>query len=168
MVDWSEGYMAEIGYTFGYYPALNPARLKLAFLNAGHAFPDVGTACELGAGQGLSVNIHAAPAHGSTAPTSIRPRPVSRRNSPPQAALRPACTPSRAKGCCATASASIHRKSRRPSCFSSRRVPDESPAAVASPAHRHLKTARPVMTLVVLLARIAQLENIAREINVRL
>jgi SAM-dependent methyltransferase len=60
MADWSEGYMAEIGYTFGYYPELNPARLKLAFLNAGHVFPDVGTACELGFGQGLSVNIHAA------------------------------------------------------------------------------------------------------------
>jgi hypothetical protein len=60
MADWSEGYMAEIGYTFGYCPELNPARLRLAFLNAGHAFPDVDTACELGFGQGLSVNIHAA------------------------------------------------------------------------------------------------------------
>lgn len=60
MADWSDGYMAEIGYTYGYYPELNPMRLRLAFLNAGHAFLDVGAACELGFGQGVSVNIHAA------------------------------------------------------------------------------------------------------------
>jgi len=60
MSDWTAGYMADIGYTFGYYTELNPLRVKLAFLNAGLAFPDVGTACELGFGQGLSVNLHAA------------------------------------------------------------------------------------------------------------
>jgi SAM-dependent methyltransferase len=60
MADWSEGYMAEIGYTYGYYPELNPGRIKLAFLNAGYAFPEVGTACELGFGQGVSTNLHAA------------------------------------------------------------------------------------------------------------
>jgi len=60
MSDWTEGYIADIGYTFGYYTELNPLRLKLAFLNAGIAFPEVGTACELGFGQGLSANIHAA------------------------------------------------------------------------------------------------------------
>lgn len=60
MSDWSSGYMADIDYTFGYYPELNPFRLKLAFLNAGLVFPETGTACELGYGQGLCVNIHAA------------------------------------------------------------------------------------------------------------
>jgi len=59
-MDWTSGYMADIDYTFGYYPELNPLRLKLAFLNAGLAFPETGTACELGYGQGLCVNIHAA------------------------------------------------------------------------------------------------------------
>ncbi|WP_090129567.1 class I SAM-dependent methyltransferase [Limnohabitans sp. Rim11] len=60
MSDWTEGYVAEIGYTHGYYGELNPMRIKLAFLNAGIAFPEVGTACELGFGQGVSANIHAA------------------------------------------------------------------------------------------------------------
>ena len=60
MTDWTAGYVADIGYTFGYYQELNPLRVKLAFLNAGLACPEFGTACELGFGQGLSANIHAA------------------------------------------------------------------------------------------------------------
>lgn len=60
MSDWTGGYVADIGYTYGYYTELNPLRIKLAFLNQGLAFPDVRAACELGFGQGLSVNIHAA------------------------------------------------------------------------------------------------------------
>lgn len=60
MSDWSAGYVADIGYTYGYYAELNPLRVKLAFLNNGIAFPEFGTACELGFGQGLSANLHAA------------------------------------------------------------------------------------------------------------
>lgn len=60
MSDWSAGYVADIGYTYGYYSELNPLRLNLAFLNAGLAFPQVGAACELGFGQGMSANLHAA------------------------------------------------------------------------------------------------------------
>ncbi len=60
MSDWTSGYVADIGYTFGYYTELNPLRIRLAFLNQGLAFPEIGTACELGFGQGLSTNIHAA------------------------------------------------------------------------------------------------------------
>jgi SAM-dependent methyltransferase len=60
MTDWTAGYVANIDYTYGYYNELNPLRLKLAFLNQGLVFPDVGSACELGFGQGLSTNIHAA------------------------------------------------------------------------------------------------------------
>jgi len=60
MTDWTAGYVADIGYTFGYYTELNPLRVKQAFLNAGLAWPEFGTACELGFGQGLSANIHAA------------------------------------------------------------------------------------------------------------
>jgi SAM-dependent methyltransferase len=60
MSDWTGGYVAEIGYTHGYYAELNPLRIKLAFLSAGYAFPEVGTACELGFGQGVSTNVHAA------------------------------------------------------------------------------------------------------------
>ncbi len=60
MSDWSAGYVTDVGYTFGYYTELNPLRLRLAFLNAVQAFPEVGAACELGFGQGMSANIHAA------------------------------------------------------------------------------------------------------------
>jgi len=58
--DWTSGHVADIGYTYGYYTELNPLRVKLAFLNTGQVCPDFGTACELGYGQGLSVNLHAA------------------------------------------------------------------------------------------------------------
>ena len=60
MTDWTAGYVADIGYTYGYYTELNPLRLRLAFLNAGLDFPETGHACELGFGQGMSVNLHAA------------------------------------------------------------------------------------------------------------
>ncbi len=60
MSTWTAGYVADIGYTYGYYRELNPLRMKLAFLNTGLVFPECGTACELGFGQGMSANIHAA------------------------------------------------------------------------------------------------------------
>ncbi|MBB3221209.1 methyltransferase regulatory domain-containing protein [Pseudoduganella umbonata] len=60
MSDWTAGYVADVGYTFGIYAELNPQRLKLAFLMAGLMPPPNGTACELGFGQGMSANIHAA------------------------------------------------------------------------------------------------------------
>jgi SAM-dependent methyltransferase len=60
MTDWTAGYVADIGYTFGYYSELHPVRLKLALLSAGLAVPNVVNACELGFGQGLSANMHAA------------------------------------------------------------------------------------------------------------
>ena len=60
MNDWTSGYVADIGYTYGYYLELNPQRVRLAFLNTGLVAPEFGTACELGFGQGLSANMHAA------------------------------------------------------------------------------------------------------------
>lgn len=60
MSDWTAGYMADIGYTYGYYTELNPQRVHLAFLNAGLVPPVIGAACELGFGQGMSANLHAA------------------------------------------------------------------------------------------------------------
>jgi len=60
MTDWTAGYVADITYTYGYYTELNPQRVKLAFLHQGLVFPAMGAACELGFGQGLSANIHAA------------------------------------------------------------------------------------------------------------
>lgn len=59
--DWTAGYVADIGYTYGYYAELNPLRARLALLHAGFACPATfENACELGFGQGLSVNLHAA------------------------------------------------------------------------------------------------------------
>lgn len=60
MSDWTSGYIAEIDYTYGYYQELNPLRAKLAFLSKGLVCPEIKTACELGFGQGVSSNIHAA------------------------------------------------------------------------------------------------------------
>jgi len=60
MSNWTAGYVADIGYTYGYYTELNPQRLKLPFLASGKVLPEVKTACELGFGQGMSIAIHAA------------------------------------------------------------------------------------------------------------
>jgi hypothetical protein len=59
-MSWTAGYVADIDYTYGYYTELNPLRATFALLRAGLAAPESGTACELGFGQGLSVNLHAA------------------------------------------------------------------------------------------------------------
>ncbi|WP_068306474.1 methyltransferase regulatory domain-containing protein [Pararhodobacter sp. CCB-MM2] len=59
MIDWTDGYRADIPYTHSYFTDLNPSRIKLAFLNAGLVPPRIGTACELGFGHGMSVNMHA-------------------------------------------------------------------------------------------------------------
>ena len=60
MSDWTSGYVADIGYTYGYYNELNPHRATLALLNAGFVPPPNGVHCEMGYGQGLSVNVHSA------------------------------------------------------------------------------------------------------------
>ena len=60
MTDWTSGYVADIGYTYGYYNELNPLRAELALSHAGVGARPAGVACELGFGQGLSLNAHAA------------------------------------------------------------------------------------------------------------
>jgi SAM-dependent methyltransferase len=60
MSDWRAGYVAGIDYTYGNYLELSPQRARLLMLHAGLAAPDVATACELGFGQGLSINLNAA------------------------------------------------------------------------------------------------------------
>jgi SAM-dependent methyltransferase len=60
MTDWTSGYVADIGYTYGYYAELNPLRARFALLNKGLVCPEFKTACELGFGQGLSTVMHAA------------------------------------------------------------------------------------------------------------
>ena len=60
MTDWTSGYITDISYTFNYSGYLNPLWLRLPLLNLGIAPPEGRAACELGFGQGLSVNLHAA------------------------------------------------------------------------------------------------------------
>lgn len=60
MANWSEGYVSDIDYTYGYYAELNPNNVKVPFLMAGLGAPKFSTACELGFGQGVSINAHAA------------------------------------------------------------------------------------------------------------
>lgn len=73
MTDWTAGYMADIAYTYGYYAELNPQRLRLAFLNAGLVPPETANACELGFGQGITVNLHAAAGPADWAGTDFNP-----------------------------------------------------------------------------------------------
>ena len=73
MSDWTSGYIADIGYTFGYYSELNPNRTTLALLNAGYLSPSSGVNCELGYGQGLSANVHAAASGSSWYGTDFNP-----------------------------------------------------------------------------------------------
>ncbi len=76
MADWSDGYVTDIGYTHGYYPELNPLRTRMALLNAGWAAPEwttSGAACELGFGQGMSINLHAAASATTWYGTDVNP-----------------------------------------------------------------------------------------------
>lgn len=65
-MDWSEGYYAGLDYTFGYYHEMGPDHLRLACLTAGvHCeIPEAPTYLELGFGQGISINLHAAGSEG--------------------------------------------------------------------------------------------------------
>ncbi len=60
VVTWNNGYVSDIDYTFGYYSELSPDKLKLALALAGLEPINVRFACELGIGQGVTTNIHAA------------------------------------------------------------------------------------------------------------
>ena len=73
MSDWTAGYVADVGYTYGYYGELNPLRSQLALLNAGVAPQPGATHCELGFGQGMSANIHAAASASTWYATDFNP-----------------------------------------------------------------------------------------------
>src|SRR5690606_22061859 len=65
--DWTEGYVADIGYTHCYTHELSPAAMRTALLFQGYAPPPESgfRYQELGFGQGLSINIHAASCDGA-------------------------------------------------------------------------------------------------------
>ncbi len=74
-MNWTSGYVSEIDYTYGYYRELNPNNLRLACLSADIAAPSTGPLryLELGFGQGLSFNIHAAAFAGEFWGTDFNP-----------------------------------------------------------------------------------------------
>jgi len=57
--DRAEGYVTELPYTLGYYPELDPRRVRETLAAAGVAIAPIRRACELGFGRGLSLAIHA-------------------------------------------------------------------------------------------------------------
>ena len=74
-MSWSDGYVTEIDYTHGYYRELSPVILDYALLMKGLARPKGGPLryLELGFGQGLSLNIHAAACPGEYWGTDFSP-----------------------------------------------------------------------------------------------
>jgi SAM-dependent methyltransferase len=78
-MDWAEGYFTDLDYTFGYYRELNPAMLRIACLAAGVHPPssENPTYLELGFGQGVSINVHAAASEGEFWGTDFNPGQVS-------------------------------------------------------------------------------------------
>ena len=66
-MEWTSGYRADIDYTYGYYRELAPGLIDFALTYAGFEPPPAAGArryLELGYGQGVSANIHAAAAPG--------------------------------------------------------------------------------------------------------
>jgi SAM-dependent methyltransferase len=59
-MNWTDGYVTDTEYVYDYQQELNPLRQRLLCLASGFAIPKPKVACELGFGQGLSINIHAA------------------------------------------------------------------------------------------------------------
>ncbi|WP_313074039.1 class I SAM-dependent methyltransferase [Melaminivora sp.] len=73
---WSQGYFTDAGYTYGYYREINPVFQRFALLLRGFAVPVRGAGaahCELGFGQGVSLNIHAAANPGHYIGTDFNP-----------------------------------------------------------------------------------------------
>ncbi|MEJ1117259.1 class I SAM-dependent methyltransferase [Phyllobacterium sp. CCNWLW109] len=72
---WSYGYFTDLNYSHGYYSEMNPAMLRLACLGQAieSQLRDEPTYLELGFGQGVSINIHAAGSAGSYWGTDFNP-----------------------------------------------------------------------------------------------
>lgn len=75
-VSWSQGYFTDVGYTYGYYREISPAFQRFCLLLRGFdALPSAADSvhCELGFGQGVSINIHAAATPGQYIGTDFNP-----------------------------------------------------------------------------------------------
>lgn len=72
---WNEGYFTDEGYTYSYSREINPVFQRYCLLLRGFASLETsdGYHCELGFGQGVSINIHAAANPGSYVGTDFHP-----------------------------------------------------------------------------------------------
>ena len=73
---WNEGYFTEGTYTYGYYRELSPAWQRFCLLANGYEISEPGpdsVHCELGFGQGVSINVHAAAVPGRYTGTDFNP-----------------------------------------------------------------------------------------------
>lgn len=72
---WNEGYFTDEGYTYSYSREINPVFQRYCLLLRGFATLETtdGYHCELGFGQGVSINIHAAANPGSFVGTDFHP-----------------------------------------------------------------------------------------------
>ena len=76
MNSWNEGYFTDTTYTYGYYRELSPNFMRWCLLSRGIVAPELtqdSCHCELGFGQGVSINIHAAATPGKFFGTDFNP-----------------------------------------------------------------------------------------------
>ena len=76
MNSWNEGYFTDSTYTYGYYRELSPNFMRWCLLLNGILAPEITAEschCELGFGQGVSANIHAAATPGRFFGTDFNP-----------------------------------------------------------------------------------------------
>ena len=76
-MDWNEGYVTDIDYTYDHYRELEPLRAQFVMAYAGVLTKKLDTACELGFGQGISLNINAAGTEIAWFGTDFNPSQVS-------------------------------------------------------------------------------------------
>ena len=74
-MSWDQGYVSEVTYTHGYYKEISPVSLNFALLSAGQRSRPLKAPLylELGYGQGVSINIHAAACPGEYWGTDFNP-----------------------------------------------------------------------------------------------
>lgn len=79
---WNEGYFTDEGYTYSYSREINPVFLRYCLLLRGFTSLETtaGYHCELGFGQGVSINIHAAANPGSYIGTDFHPAQAAHAN----------------------------------------------------------------------------------------
>ena len=83
MNTWNEGYFTESTYTYGYYRELSPNFMRWCLLLKGIVAPEISEDschCELGYGQGVSANIHAAATPGKYFATDFNPAHAAQAN----------------------------------------------------------------------------------------